>query len=159
MRNTILIALVSLVIFSCKKDTYSSIPKLTYKSVNTKTLYPKQVIKFTLNVTDAEGDISDTMYVQKININKVKDSCNISSFSDKYPVPKFPSTKNLNQDILVSFASGINIPIGAAPDKYYVNIAFGCSVNDTCYFKFIIKDKANHKSDTVRSENIVIVKQ
>ena len=158
MRNTILIALVSLVIFSCKKDTYSSTPKLTYKSVNTKTLYPKQVVKFTLNVTDAEGDITDTMYVQKININKVKDSCKSSGFSDKYPVPTFPSTKNLNQDILVSFASGANVPIGAS-NSYYVNIAFGCSVNDTCYFQFIIKDKANHKSDTVRSETIVIVKQ
>ena len=111
MRNTILIALVSLVIFSCKKDTYNTIPKLTYKSVNTKILYPNQVIKFTLNVTDAEGDIIDTMYVQKVNINVIKDSCKTSGFSEKYVVPIFPSSKNINpvetQYTILSFFMGL----------------------------------------------------
>jgi hypothetical protein len=146
MRNTILIALVCFVFSGCKKDTYSSTPQLTYKSVNTNQLYPDQIIKFTLTVTDAEGDIIDTMYIQKVSLN-----CPGSDFSATYPVPTFPTSKNLKSDVLISFANGINTPP-------YITVASACSYNDTCYFRFMIKDQANHKSDTVRSGNIVIFK-
>ena len=145
MRNTILIALVSLIFLSCNKDTFSSTPKLTYKSVNTKILGHNQIIKFNLSFTDLEGDVIDTIYVQKISLN-----CPSSGFTSRYPVPNFPTSAKLTGDILVSYANGLNNPP-------YTNIAFGCTVNDSCYFKFMMKDKANHKSDTVRSETIVII--
>ncbi len=145
MRNTILITLVSLIIFSCKKDTYSTTPQLTYKSVNTTHLFPNQVIKFNLTVTDAEGDIIDTMYVQKVSLN-----CPASNFSERVALPKFPTNKNIKTDILVSYSNGINNP-------GYTTIASRCTYDDSCYFRFMIKDKANHKSDTVRSETIVVV--
>ena len=145
MRNTILIALVSLIFLSCNKDTFSSTPKLTYKSVNTKTLQHNQIIKFNLSFTDLEGDVIDTMFVQKVSLN-----CPYSGFTDHYVIPNFPTSAKLKGDILVSYANGLNNPP-------YTNIAFGCTKNDSCYFRFMMKDKANHKSDTVRSETIVIV--
>ena len=145
MRYTILIALVSLIFLSCNKDTFSSTPKLTYKSVNTKTLQHNQRIKFNLSFTDLEGDVIDTMFVQKVSLN-----CPSSGFTDHYPIPAFPTSTKLKGDILISYANGLNNPP-------YTNIAFGCTKNDSCYFRFMMKDKANHKSDTVRSETIVIV--
>lgn len=146
MRNTILIAVVSLIFLGCTKDKYSTTPQLTYKSVNTDRLRPNQVIQFSLSFTDAEGDVIDTMYVQKVSLN-----CSASNFFERVPIPNFVTNKNLKSDISVSYANGINNPP-------FTTVASRCSFNDTCYFRFMLKDKANNKSDTVRSETIVIYK-
>jgi len=144
MRNTIIIAIVSLFFLGCKKDTYSTIPTLTYKSVNTTKLYRDQIIEFNLDFTDSEGDVIDTMYVQKVSLN-----CAASNFFDRSPIPRFPTTKNLSGEILVSYSNGINNP-------GYFTIASRCNYNDTCYFRFMLKDQAGNKSDTAKSEVIVI---
>lgn len=146
MRNTILIALVCLVFLGCNKDTFSSTPQLRYKSVNTNRLSRDQIIKFYLSFTDAEGDVTDTMYVQKVSLN-----CAASNFSERVPIPTFPTSKNLKGDIFVSYSNGIN-------NTGYTTVASRCNFNDTCYFRFMMKDKANHKSDTVKSETVVIFK-
>lgn len=146
MRNTILIAVVSLIFLGCTKDKFSTTPQLTYKSVSTDRLSPNQVIQFSLSFTDAEGDVVDTMYVQKVSLN-----CAASNFSERVPIPDFATNKNLKADVLVSYANGINNPP-------YTTVASRCNYNDTCYFRFMLKDKANNKSDTVRSETIVIYK-
>ena len=92
-----------------------------------------------------EGDVIGKVFVDKISLTR-----NCISFSDSFAVPNFPTSAKLSGDILVSYSNGLNNPP-------YTNIAFGCSVNDSCYFRFMMKDKANHKSDTVRSETIIIV--
>ena len=102
MRNTILIALVSLIFLSCNKDTFSSTPKLTYKSVNTKTLGRNQILKFNLSFTDLEGDVIDTVFVQKVTLTR---TC--ITFSEKFPVPNFPTSPKLTGDILVSYSNGL----------------------------------------------------
>ncbi len=147
MRNTIIIIIIVGFIFSgCKKETFSTTPTLTYKSVNTIQLKPDQIIKFYLNFTDAEGDVIDTLYIQKVSLN-----CAASNFSDKSRIPAFPTTKNLSGEILVSYSNGINNP-------GYITVASRCDYNDSCYFRFMLKDKAGNKSDTVKSEIIVIYK-
>lgn len=147
MRYTIIIIIIVGFIFSgCKKETFSTTPTLTYKSVNKKDLHPDEIIKFTLSFTDAEGDVIDTMYVEKVSLN-----CAASNFSDKSRIPAFPTTKNLSGEILVSYSNGINNP-------GYITVASRCDYNDSCYFRFMLKDKAGNKSDTVKSETIVIYK-
>jgi len=144
MRNTILIGLVCLCFLGCSKENYSSTPKLTYQSVNTSQLQVDQIIKFNLTVTDKEGDVIDTMYIQKVSIN-----CPAGNFSERRQIPTFPTTTNLSANIIISYSNGIN-NIG------YTTIASKCYHNDSCYFRFMMKDKANHKSDTVNSGIIVI---
>ena len=146
MRNTILICLVCFVFLGCKKDTFSSTPQLTFKSVNTTQLGPDQILKMYLSFTDAEGDVIDTMYVQKVSLN-----CTASNFFERDPIPTFPTNKNLKGDVLVSYSNGIN-------NTGYTSVASHCDYNDSCYFRFMMKDKANHKSDTVQSGIIVIYK-
>ena len=147
MRNTIIIiAIVSFIFFSCKKESFSSTPALTYKSVNTTQLYPDQIIKFYLGFTDAEGDVIDTLYVQKVSLN-----CAASNFSDRSRIPVFPTSKNLSGEILVSYSNGIDNP-------GYNTVASRCDYNDSCYFRFMLKDRAGNKSDTIKSETIVIYK-
>ena len=147
MRYTIIIIIIVGFIFSgCKKETFSTTPTLTYKSVNTTQLLPDQVIEFKLSFTDAEGDVLDTVYVEKVSFN-----CAASNFSDRYRMPIFPTTKNVNSEILVSYANGINVP-------GYITVASRCNFNDSCYFRFMLKDRAGNKSDTVKSETILIYK-
>ncbi|MDB5280111.1 MAG: hypothetical protein JWR61_5066 [Ferruginibacter sp.] len=146
MRNTILIALVCFVFFGCKKETYSSTPSLTYKSVNTSVLVPGNVIKFKIAFTDLEGDL-DSIFIQKIN-----PSCPQSGTSEKFFLGNdIVKLKSTNDDLLVSY--------GYRVDGYPLIGEPKCDFNDTCYFRFSVVDKARHYSDTVQSGKIVIIKQ
>lgn len=145
MRNTIVIALFALIFIGCKKEKFTTKPQLTFKSINTKVLDRGQIIIFTLGYTDLEGDLQDSIYVEKI-----EPTCTQSGFISKYIIPNFPSTKNAEGDIQVSFGYNVdNYPLIKAPQ---------CSRNDTCYFRFALKDKAQNVSDTVKSDVFVIIK-
>jgi hypothetical protein len=118
---------------------------LKYEKVNTKVLANGQILRFTLSFTDAEGDLQDSLFIQKITPN-----CALSTFIDRYPIPGFPTTKNQKGEIEVSYGYNVsNYPFIQTPQ---------CAKNDTCYFRFVLKDKAQNVSDTISSEMIVILK-
>ena len=71
MKAKILILTAIIVtIFACNKDTYTTKPQLTFKSVNGKVFTGAAAIIFSLEFTDAEGDISDSIWVQKVTKTK-----------------------------------------------------------------------------------------
>ena len=144
MRYTTLfsILLLLIVISGCKKDKFSTRPDIKFKSVNTTQLRTGQALQFVISFTDAEGDISDTIFVQKMEPH-----CALSNFSQLYALPSVPATKNLEGDLIVTF--GYNNPP-------YVQIGPRCTQNDTAVFRFALKDKANNVSDTISSPPIII---
>ena len=148
MRNTILISIFILFLFSCNKNKYTTAPQLKYKSVNKKVFSSGDVITFTLSFTDAEGDIvaDSSLYVKK-----VEPKCPASNFDQYYKLPAFPTGKDQSGDITVTY--GYNAP--GYPQQI---LGPQCNRNDTCVFKFILRDKAKNKSDTVTSETIVLIK-
>ena len=141
MRYKILISIFVLFLFSCKKDKYTTAPQLKYKSVNTKTLQRGETLQITLSFTDAEGDLTDSMTVQKI-VKACPDRSN-SSFTQLYKIPTFPTSKNQSGNIVVTYSYNDINPI--------------CNRNDTAVFKFVLKDQAKNKSDTAVSDPIVII--
>ena len=145
MRHTILIALLSFVFFGCKKESFPTIPSLKYKSVNVKTLSKGEIIKFTLSFTDAEGDL-DSIYIEKVNPR-----CLRSGTIDRQILSSvIIQLKSKSDDLLVSYGYRVDgFPSIGEPK---------CGVNDTCYFRFALLDKAKHHSDTVNSETIVLIK-
>lgn len=148
MRYTILFSIFLFALLTgCKKDKFGTKPTLKFKSVNTTVLPPHQLIQFTLSFTDAEGDLNDSMLVQKI-----EPTCVNSNNSDTYIIPDFPVSKNVKGDLILTFGNNPN-------DISYINMAPQCSRNDTAIFRFAIKDKANHVSDTVSSPPIIIIYQ
>jgi hypothetical protein len=148
MRYTLLFSIFLFAILSgCKKDKFSSKPSLKFKSVSTTVLPPGQLIQFTLSFTDAEGDLNDSMFIQK-----VEPTCEASNNSDTYLIPDFPVSSNEKGDLIVTFGNNPN-------DISYFNMAAQCQRNDTAVFRFAIKDKANHVSDTVSSHPIIIIYQ
>jgi hypothetical protein len=145
MRNTIVIALIALIFISCKKDKFTTKPQLTFKSINTKVLDRGQIVTFTLSYTDLEGDLQDSVYVEKI-----EPTCPRSGFKEIYKLPNFPTARNSEGEIQVSFGYSVS-------DYPYITEP-QCSRNDTCYFRFALKDKAQNISDTVKSDVFVIIK-
>lgn len=147
MRYTVLFSIILFVILSgCKKDKYNSTPSLTFKSVSSKQVPPGSLVKFTLQFTDAEGDVSGSVYIEKIEPN-----CPGSNFSETDSIPSFPSSKNQKGDIVITFGNNASTS--------YQNISPQCQMNDTAVFRFAIKDEANHVSDTVSSPPIIIYYQ
>ncbi|MEO7961270.1 MAG: hypothetical protein ABIR19_06980 [Ginsengibacter sp.] len=143
MRYPVLISLLFIFVFSsCKKDKFNTIPALKFESVNTRDLYPGEQLQFTLSFTDAEGDVSNNVYIEEI-----APGCAQSSFKDTYTVPDFPSTKNQKGEMKVIF--GYNI-------SGLSNISPKCMRNDTAIFRFALQDKAMNVSDTIDSPPIIL---
>ena len=143
MRYPILFSIFLLVLLSgCDKKKFGTTPSLTFKSVNTTQVANGQVLQFTLSFTDAEGDLTDSIFAEKI-----VPYCSRSSFSSFYAIPPFPSGKNQEGEIIVTF--GYN----ADP---YQNISPHCEKNDTAVFRFALRDQALHVSDTVSSPPIIL---
>ena len=109
----------------CNKNKFNTVPSLKYKSVNTTELHRGETLRFTLGFTDAEGDLTDSITVLKI----VPDcpSGLKGSFVQPYKLPEFPTGKNQQGDIIVTYA--------------YNDVNPKClERNDTAVFKFVLKD-------------------
>jgi hypothetical protein len=150
MKTKILILLaLPLLFYACKKDTYTTKPQISLKNNYSKELRTGDLLIFQVNFTDAEGDIQDTLWVQKIS--RTCPTTPGTQFTSPNRVPDFTATSNLKGILEIGFAYNSN-------SSGYKSIS-GCSnKNDTCYFKFWLKDKGNNISDTISSENIVLIK-
>lgn len=147
MRFVIPAFVLSVFFLSCNKDKFNTKPTLKFKEVNTKVVDKGDALRMTLNVTDLEGDLTDSMFIYKVVRN-----CPGGNLTTKYKVPDFPTDKNLDIDIEVGFAYRNNtIGLPSIPEPR-------CARNDSCIFRFVIRDKAGNASDTVNSPEIVIIK-
>ncbi len=150
MKAKLLIVLgIAFGLAACQKDKFNTVPTLTFEGVNTQELRPNEGIIFKFRFTDKEGDIQDSMFVQKVTKN-----CERSDFDALYPLPSdFPERRNSEGEIEVRYAygSGFIYPPIAEPQ---------CEgQNDTCVFRFALKDKAGNTSDTVSSPQIILIKR
>jgi hypothetical protein len=132
----------------CSKDKYATKPSLKFKKVSTNVLSRNQSITFTLEVTDAEGDLQDSIWVQEVVKN-----CALGGITSRYPMPEMPVLKNLSGDIQICYSYGINLDCPAIREPQCRNR------NDSATFRFWIKDKAKNVSDTVTSSQVVILQQ
>ncbi len=154
MKAKLLIAgLILIGLAACTKDKFNTVPQLKFKSVSTNVLYPDQAIQFKLEYTDKEGDIQDSIYIEKITRN-----CSSSNFSGLYAIPTdVPEVKDSKGEMIITFAYGVNLGYPAIKEP-----ACGTAsnpINDSCVFRFALKDKANNVSDTISSPEIVLIKR
>jgi len=145
MRYSILLASISLLIISCTKNKFTTAPQLKFKSMNIKDVYQGDILQIKLSFTDKEGDLTGLLYVNQFSI-----SCPKTKFENDKAVPAFPTTSNIEGEILVSYGYRVN-PVLVEPQCEDVKL-------DTCYFKFVLKDKAGNKSDTVVTDAFVLHK-
>lgn len=144
-----LVLAIPVMFYACNKDTYTTKPQISIKSLSSTNLSQGEVLTITLSFTDAEGDIQDTLFVQKFS--RTCPSTPGVQFLSKNKVPDFTPTSNLKGTLEIGYAYNANI-------QGYSTIS-GCGTkNDTAYFKFWLKDKAKNVSDTITSANIVLQK-
>ena len=71
MKTKILFTLfASFTIMACNKETYNTKPTLKLRSINTRVVPFNGVLSFEFEVTDKEGDITDSLFVKKIRLNR-----------------------------------------------------------------------------------------
>lgn len=143
-----LVLAITLAFSACSKDSYNTRPNLTFKSVNGNTFSNGSTLIFSIEFTDKEGDIQDSIWIQKFTRTN---GC--TNFSDRSKIPTFQATSNLKGIFEVGYS------VGTSLNSSYP-ILPGCpgNKNDTCYFKFWARDLAKNVSDTVISPDIVILK-
>jgi len=135
--------------FACSKDSFTTKPQLKIKKINTNRLLFGQELKIEVEFTDAEGDVQDTIWYKRVS--KVCPSESAVRAEDKLKIPNFESIKDQKGVFEFSFIYG-KIQTGSI----FLNPC--ATKNDTSYFKFWMKDKANNYSDTITTENIAFIK-
>lgn len=149
MRTKILLSVIAFCfLVACSKDKFTSKPQLKYKSVNTKVLNRNQTLSFTLEVTDLEGDLQDSLWVQEVVRN-----CPAGGGISHYKMPDFTAVKNLKGEIEVCYSYGINLGCPSIVEPRCPGR------NDSATYRFWIQDKARNISDTITSEEVVLIQK
>lgn len=152
MRYFLLMATVFLLVAACSKDKFQSVPSLKIKSTSNKQVPVNGSLQVILEYTDKEGDLSDTIFIKKTRLNKRVVATVTSRDSLAYALPSFPnSTKGdvvvtLNYIALQSAQNPPNIP-GSNPVM---------KEPDTLRLRFVIQDKARHRSDSVFLNDVIV---
>lgn len=138
---------------ACGKGKFETKPQLKLKSQSTDVVPIQGNLRLVFEYTDKEGDVSDTLLFKKERINLRK----VATIRDAVflKVPDFPKTSK--GEFIVTFdyenylKSAIEAPRvpGSDPAKYE---------SDTLNLKFVLKDKAGNKSDTVRIDNLIVLR-
>jgi hypothetical protein len=148
----VLILLVIAAVISCKKDKLATKPKIKITSVNTTVVPLNGSFKVTLEFADKEGDVSDSIFVKKIRLNKRVVATTRDSFSLK--MPDFPLNSrgeiviDLTYQNILSAITPPTIPGSNPPVKE----------PDTLIVKFSLKDKAKNLSDTATTSQIAVIR-
>lgn len=130
----------------CGKDQFTSRPQLEFKKAEDYTVPRGGLIKFTLQVTDKEGDLTDSIFISTVTTR-----CTPSNRRLKYLMPPFPITANSKAEIEITFVNGQFVP------GYVALPGPACGRPDTTTFFFWIRDKAKNVSDTVKTDKPIII--
>lgn len=141
MTKQFIALLFVLFILACGKETFESKPSLTIKSISSTLVAPGSDLLINMRLTDKEGDFVDTIWVKK-STTRCAQSNFIDSFLYRIPA-ETPRTRNFDGEVLVTFT-------------YAIELQPRCNRNDTATFSFWMKDKKGNKSDTAKTQFIII---
>ena len=136
-------------LIACDKSKYNTKPSLKLRHINSYLIPVNGTLNIEFDFTDKEGDISNVLILKKERMNKRK----VATIRDSLglPVPDFPKYKQgvveANLEYQLHLISAQNPPTTGTPPR---------AESDTLTLKFVLKDKDNNVSDTVRLENVVI---
>lgn len=153
MRLPSILLVASLFILSCNKDKVATKPSIKITSINGNVIPFNGVLVVEMDFTDKEGDISNTMFVQKIRKNIRPTATIRDTFS--LAIPVFPKKSfgeiALNLEYNNYLVSAINPPrVGTPPNERFED--------DTLEIRFALRDLAGNVSDTVSAGTIVVLR-
>lgn len=139
--------ILSMAVLACDKDEFTTEPKLEFLQADSYDVSQGDYLTFRLKIKDKEGDISDSIWI-KASTRK----CPNTVFTLPYPVPEVPQKANLDGEINIRFIVGVTDP--SAP-IWPFNL---CNGVDTTNFEFWMKDKAGNRSDTIKADKPVLIR-
>jgi len=152
MKNNFVLSFILIAFFGCNKDKFQTIPQIRIKSLNGNVFPLNTDLRVTLEITDKEGDVDDSLYVSRQRLN-VRAPLNLPAA--RYKIPEYPNKSTAEFVLTVPYGLGLTVgylPIripGSSPARFEP---------DTMRLKFLVKDKAGNKSDSVSSETIYIIR-
>ncbi len=153
MKFSLIIAAILVFTFiACNKDKFQTKPTISIKSINTEVVPQNGTFIITLECTDKEGDVEDSLILIKKRLNRrvvatVRDTL-------RFKIPTFPANSRteiqavLDYQNILSALNPPNIP-GSNPLQREL---------DTLILRMAVRDKAGNTSDTVESRQIYVIR-
>ncbi|MEO7922200.1 MAG: hypothetical protein ABIR30_00830 [Chitinophagaceae bacterium] len=148
----LLTALV-LIVAACNKDKFLTKPTIRIKSINSDFVPLNGTYSFTLECTDKEGDVQDSVIIIKQRLNKRV----VATIRDtiRYKFPPFPKTPRTQIQVMLEYQniiSASNPPFipGSTPPQREL---------DTLVLRLAVKDLAGNTSDTITTAQVIVFRQ
>lgn len=145
MKRIPVIAILSLAILiaACNKDKFQTKPRIEVKNYSSKEIPKNGVLILRLNYFDKEGDIGEGhFYMFRKRTNKVPANAEKPDVLN-YTLPKFT-----NKD-----QGEIRMDL-----KEFDFLNEDTRENDTMFFRIAVTDRAGNTSDTLETDQIVVIK-
>jgi hypothetical protein len=144
MKKLVIIAVLFIALISCNKDKFQTKPQISIKSYNTKALEKNKdfIIKF--DYTDKEGDLGGgrLVYIPKrLNRRPIPNGGTILDSAINALSDDFPNTDKGELELKLQWGF----------------LKTAATENDTLVYRFVLVDKAGNKSDTISSDQFVIL--
>lgn len=150
----LLLFLFAGILSGCKKDKYQTKPQLKIKDISVGTITTSNgtgsAVQIDFEVTDKEGDVEDSIFIQKVDAAGIPCPGNSILSNLDYKIPDYPNSTNQKVLFRVRFST-LNI------DGYALLGGAACPPRkDTSFFRFVVRDKAGNKSDTLVTKPIAL---
>jgi hypothetical protein len=147
MKTGLFCILLILSLIACSKDKFQTKPQLKFKSKNTGVVEVNQSLIITMEYTDKEGDVDDSLILVRQRLNR---RGLVTLPPSPYPIPKFPNTNKGEFEVTLGYQFGLIV--GLPP----IRIPGGGNEPDTMNLKFVARDHEGNKSDTLVVSNIIV---
>jgi len=151
MKTGLILTLIFLIFATaCSKGKFETKPQLKFKSKNTDVVAVNGNLKINIEYTDKEGDVNDSLLVVRERLNK-RGPLVLSP--SPYKIPVFPNTTKGEFEIDFAYQLGLifGIPALRIPGSNPAQ-----NEQDTLVLKFVARDAAGNKSDTLTVTNIYV---
>jgi len=140
------VAMLSIIAGACSKDKFTTTPQLRFLRAESYTVPRGGLISFRIEFTDKEGDLTDSIFIRTVTTR-----CTQSNRKLGYPVPAFTTSTNIKGEFEINFVNGQFVP------GYVALPGPACGRPDTTTFFFWVKDKAQNVSDTIKTDQPIII--
>jgi hypothetical protein len=154
-RSLILLTAITALIVACDKDSFQTKPTIKIKSVNADFIGLNQPLVLTLECTDKEGDVKDTITLIKRRLNQRPVGLTLFD-TIRYQIPVFPNTPRTEIEVTVDYQLGL---IHAAVPPFIPGSNPPQREPDSLIFRILVKDRAGNTSDTIESPRIIVYRQ
>jgi hypothetical protein len=142
-----------LIASGCNKDKFKTKPTIKFKELNTNFIPLNGKFIFTLEATDKEGDVQDSVIIIKKRLNKrvvptIRDTI-------RYKFPAFPKTPKTEIQATLDYQSILS----AFSPPFIVGSNPPQREPDTLKLRLAVRDNAGNTSDTIESPVIYVYRQ